>query len=56
MLALAVPALSMRLSFQDSSYRAALHDGVPGRTAILADGFGAGYDAPLVVVADRPPG
>jgi uncharacterized membrane protein YdfJ with MMPL/SSD domain len=54
LLVLAVPALSMRMSFTDSSTQ-------PHNTSsyashrILADGFGAGYDAPLIVVA-QPPG
>jgi uncharacterized membrane protein YdfJ with MMPL/SSD domain len=53
MLVLAVPALSMRLSFEDSS--TAPHATMAYRShAILADGFGAGYDAPLLVVADGP--
>jgi RND superfamily putative drug exporter len=53
MLVLAVPALSMRLSFEDSS--TAPHTTMAYRShAILADGFGAGYDAPLLVVADGP--
>jgi RND superfamily putative drug exporter len=55
LLVLAVPALSMRLSFEDATT-------LPHSTSsyishqILADGFGAGYDAPLVVVAELPPG
>jgi uncharacterized membrane protein YdfJ with MMPL/SSD domain len=55
MVALAIPALSMRLSFEDSS--TAPH-ATMAYTAhrILAEGFGAGYDAPLVVVADVTPG
>lgn len=53
MLVLAVPALSMRLSFEDSS--TAPHDTMAYRShAILAGGFGAGYDAPLVIVGDGP--
>jgi uncharacterized membrane protein YdfJ with MMPL/SSD domain len=55
MLALAVPALSMRLSFEDSS--TAPHTTMAYEAHhLLAQGFGAGYDAPLVVVADRPSG
>jgi RND superfamily putative drug exporter len=51
MLVLAVPALSMRLSFEDSS--TAPHSTMAYQAhQILAEGFGAGYDAPLVVVAD----
>jgi uncharacterized membrane protein YdfJ with MMPL/SSD domain len=55
MVALAIPALSMRLSFEDSS--TAPH-ATMAYTAhrILGEGFGAGYDAPLVVVADVTPG
>ncbi|MCO6006505.1 MMPL family transporter [Actinoallomurus purpureus] len=54
LLTLAVPTLSMRLSFTDSSTQP--HDtSAYASHRILADGFGAGYDAPLVVVA-RPPG
>ena len=55
MVALAVPALSMRLSFEDSS--TAPHSTMAYRAhQLLAEGFGAGYDAPLVVVADVAPG
>jgi RND superfamily putative drug exporter len=55
MLALAIPALSMRLSFEDSS--TAPHSTMAYNAHhILAQGFGAGYDAPLVVVADVTPG
>jgi uncharacterized membrane protein YdfJ with MMPL/SSD domain len=54
LLALAVPALSMRLSFTDSSTQP--HDtSAYASHRILADGFGPGYDAPFVFVA-RPPG
>lgn len=51
LLTLAAPALSMRLSFPDSSTQP--HD-TSGYTShrILADGFGAGYEAPLVMVAE----
>ncbi len=53
LLGLAVPALSMRLSFPDASVQA---HSTSGYTAhhLLAGGFGSGYDAPLIVVA-RPP-
>lgn len=55
MLTLAVPALSMRLSFEDSS--TAPHTTMAYTShRLLAEGFGAGYDAPLVVVADLPGG
>jgi RND superfamily putative drug exporter len=55
MVVLAAPALSMRLSFEDSS--TAPHSTM-AYTAhdMLARGFGAGYDAPLVVVAELTPG
>ncbi|WP_034213378.1 MMPL family transporter [Actinoplanes subtropicus] len=50
MLTLAAPALSMRLSFEDSS--TAPHSTMAYRAhEMLADGFGAGYDAPLVFVS-----
>jgi RND superfamily putative drug exporter len=53
LLVLAVPALSMRLSFTDSSTQP--HDTSSYAShRILADGFGAGYDAPLVFVAHAP--
>ena len=54
LLVLAVPALSMRLSFPDDSTQ-------PHNTSsyaahrMLADSFGAGYDAPLIVLS-QPPG
>lgn len=53
LLVLSFPALSMRLSFPDSSTQP--HD-TSGYTShhILAAGFGAGYDAPLVLVAQLP--
>jgi RND superfamily putative drug exporter len=55
MVALAIPALSMRLSFEDSS--TAPHATMAySAHRILAQGFGAGYDAPLVVVAEVTPG
>jgi RND superfamily putative drug exporter len=55
MVTLAIPALSMRLSFEDSS--TAPHSTM-AYTAhrILAEGFGAGYDAPFIVVAEVAPG
>lgn len=51
LLTLAVPALSMRLSFADAS--TAPHD-TSAYTAhrVLADAFGPGRDAPLVIVTD----
>jgi RND superfamily putative drug exporter len=52
---LAIPALSMQLSFEDSS--TAPHDTMSYTAhSILTQGFGAGYDAPLVVVAQVAPG
>ncbi len=55
MLVLAAPALSMRLSFEDNSTEP--HD-TSGYTAqrLLADGFGPGFNAPLIVVAALPAG
>jgi uncharacterized membrane protein YdfJ with MMPL/SSD domain len=50
LLVLAAPALSMRLSFPDSSTQPHDTSGYASHR-ILADGFGAGYDAPLIVVA-----
>jgi uncharacterized membrane protein YdfJ with MMPL/SSD domain len=50
MLTLAAPALSMRLSFEDSS--TAPHSTMAYQAhETLASGFGAGYDAPLVFVS-----
>jgi RND superfamily putative drug exporter len=51
MLTLALPALSLRTGFPDAG------DNPPGHTErkayeLLADGFGPGYNAPLVVVVD----
>jgi RND superfamily putative drug exporter len=51
LLTLAVPALSLRTGFPDAG------DNPPGHTErkaydLLAEGFGPGYNAPLVVVAD----
>ncbi|GAA1933800.1 MMPL family transporter [Kitasatospora viridis] len=53
MILLAIPALSMRLSFEDNSTEP--HD-TSGYTAyrILTEGFGPGFDAPFVVVAELP--
>jgi RND superfamily putative drug exporter len=55
MLVLAAPALSMRLSFEDNSTEP--HD-TSGYAAqqILADGFGPGFNAPLVIAATVPAG
>src|SRR5205823_2600312 len=53
LLVLAAPALSMRLNFTDSSTQP--HDTSSYAThRILTDGFGPGYDAPLVVVSRSP--
>jgi uncharacterized membrane protein YdfJ with MMPL/SSD domain len=53
LLVLAAPALSMRLSFTDSSTQP--HDTSSYAShRILADGFGPGYDAPFVFVARSP--
>ena len=51
MLTLAIPALSLRTGFPDAGDNPAGHT---ERKAydLLADGFGPGYNAPLVVVAD----
>jgi uncharacterized membrane protein YdfJ with MMPL/SSD domain len=53
MMLLAVPVLGIRLSMPDAATQP--HD-TSGYTAhrILADGFGPGYDAPLVVVTQPP--
>lgn len=53
LLVLAVPAMSMRLSFSDSSTQPHDTSGYVSHR-ILADGFGAGYDAPLVFVTPTP--
>jgi RND superfamily putative drug exporter len=52
-LILAVPVLSMKLSFPDESAQAS---GTMGRASYLtmADGFGPGFDAPLIVAATLP--
>jgi uncharacterized membrane protein YdfJ with MMPL/SSD domain len=53
LLVLAAPALSMRLSFPDSSTQQ--RDTSSYAThRILTDGFGPGYDAPLVFVSRSP--
>lgn len=54
LLVLSFPALSMRLSFPDSSTQPHDTSGYASHR-ILAAGFGAGYDAPLVLVAQLPP-
>ena len=50
---LAVPALSMKLSMPDESAQAS---GTMGRASYetMAQGFGPGFDAPLIVVAKLP--
>ncbi|MFF2655183.1 MMPL family transporter [Streptomyces sp. NPDC058045] len=55
MIVLALPAFSMRLSFEDNSTEP--HD-TSGYAAhrILSEGFGPGFDAPFLVVAELPPG
>ena len=52
-LILAAPVLSMKLSFPDESAQAS---GTMGRASYLtmADGFGPGFDAPLIVAATLP--
>jgi uncharacterized membrane protein YdfJ with MMPL/SSD domain len=55
LLTLAVPALSMRLSFPDASVQPHSTSGYTAHR-ILADGFGAGTEAPLVIVAQQPGG
>ncbi|MGA2829668.1 MAG: MMPL family transporter [Streptosporangiaceae bacterium] len=52
-LILAVPVLSMKLSFPDESAQAS---GTMGRASYLtmAEGFGPGFDAPLIVAATLP--
>jgi RND superfamily putative drug exporter len=53
LLVLAAPALSMRLGFTDSSTQP--HDTSSYAShRILADGFGPGYDAPLIFVSRSP--
>ena len=50
---LAVPVLSMKLSFPDESAQAS---GTMGRASYqtMAEGFGPGFDAPLIVAATLP--
>ncbi len=50
---LAVPVLSMKLSFPDESAQVS---GTMGRASYqtMADGFGPGFDAPLIVAATLP--
>lgn len=55
MLVLATPALSMRLNFEDTSTEPHNTSGYASHQ-ILAKGFGAGYDAPLIFVAELPAG
>jgi RND superfamily putative drug exporter len=55
MLLLAAPALSMRLSFEDNSTQPHNTSGYAAQR-ILANGFGPGFNAPLVIVASTPPG
>ncbi len=54
-LVLAIPALSMKLSFPDESAQAS---GTMGRASYetMAQGFGPGFDAPLIVAATVPAG
>ncbi|MFE9429189.1 MMPL family transporter [Kitasatospora sp. NPDC006697] len=53
MILLAIPALSMRLSFEDNSTEP---HGTSGYQAhqILTEGFGPGFDAPFVIVSELP--
>ena len=54
-LALAAPALGMKLSFPDES--AQVHSTMGyGSYATMAQGFGPGFDAPLIVAAKLPAG
>ncbi|MEZ0069914.1 putative membrane protein YdfJ with MMPL/SSD domain [Streptacidiphilus sp. MAP12-20] len=55
MIVLAIPAFSMRLSFEDNSTEPHSTSGYAAHQ-ILARGFGPGFDAPFVVVAEVPPG
>jgi RND superfamily putative drug exporter len=55
MLLFAAPALSMRLSFEDNSTEPHNTSGYTAQR-ILVDGFGPGFNAPLVVVATLPAG
>jgi uncharacterized membrane protein YdfJ with MMPL/SSD domain len=54
-LALAAPALGMKLSFPDESAEARGTMGYASY-ATMARGFGPGFDAPLIVAAALPPG
>jgi uncharacterized membrane protein YdfJ with MMPL/SSD domain len=54
-LALAAPALGMKLSMPDESAQARGTMGYASY-ATMARGFGPGYDAPLIVAAALPPG
>jgi len=53
-LALAAPALAMKLSFPDESAQARGTMGYASY-ATMAQGFGPGFDAPLIVAAKVPP-
>ncbi|WP_370144761.1 MMPL family transporter [Streptacidiphilus sp. EB129] len=55
MIVLAIPAFSMRLSFEDNSTEPRDTSGYAAHQ-ILSQGFGPGFDAPFVVVAELPPG
>jgi putative drug exporter of the RND superfamily len=52
-LLLAAPALAMKLSMPDESAQARGTMGYASYSA-MADGFGPGFDAPLIVVTDHP--
>ncbi len=54
-LALAAPALGMKLSMPDESAQARGTMGYASY-ATMASGFGAGFDAPLIIAAKLPPG
>jgi len=54
-LALAAPALGMKLSMPDESAQARSTMGYASY-ATMAKGFGPGFDAPLIVAATLPPG
>jgi RND superfamily putative drug exporter len=54
-LALAAPALGMKLNFPDESAQARNTMGYASY-ATMARGFGPGYDAPLIIAAKLPPG
>ncbi|HEU0239563.1 MAG TPA: MMPL family transporter [Micromonosporaceae bacterium] len=55
MLILAAPALSMRLSFEDNTTEPHNTSGYTAQK-ILADGFGPGFNAPLIIAATVPSG